>query len=182
MLNQKKIIQVFYFIEMTELIEILKHVDAIRHLLTILIAKSDDNEAFRNLVNNVSFDNDNNDSSSDDENLPHFSEQNSLLNDITPKSDKPKRSIFNSSKFLNAHERELVMQFLDEERMNEINKLPAHKQASYTKLLIKKHLNIDISTYMVNKILTLKRQQTHDNDDEDNDNNNNNNQRRPQLI
>lgn len=49
---------------MTELIEILKHVDAIRHLLTILIAKSDDNnEAFRNLVNDVSFDNDNNDSS-----------------------------------------------------------------------------------------------------------------------
>ena len=120
MLNQKKIIQVFYFIEMTELIEILKHVDAIRHLLTILIAKSDDHEAFRNLVNNVSFDNDNNDSSSDEENLPHFSKQNSLLNDITPKSDKPKRSLFNSSKFLNAHERELVIQFLDEERMNEI--------------------------------------------------------------
>ena len=71
---------------MTELREIMKHVEEIHHLLTILIAKSDDNEG--------SFDNDNNDSSSDDENLPHFSKQNSLLNDITPKSDKPKRSLF----------------------------------------------------------------------------------------
>lgn len=76
------------------------------------------------------------------------------------------------------------MQFLDDERMKEIMKLPQHKQATYTKLLIKKHLNINITPYMINKILALKRQQIHDNDDDDNDNNNNNNnnQRNPQLI
>ena len=141
---------------MTELIEILKHVDAIRHLLTILIAKSDDHEAFRNLVNNVSFDNDNNDSSSDDENLPHFSEQNSLLNDITPKSDKPKRSIFNSSKFLNKDEREKVLEFLDDKVMNDINKLPGHKRCSYTQNLLKEKLKLNVSSYMINRLLAFK--------------------------
>ena len=131
---------------MTELREIMKHVEEIHHLLTILIAKSDDNEG--------SFDNDNNDSSDEENQI---------------KDDKPKRALFNSSKFLNAHDRELVIQFLDDERMKEIMKLPQHKQASFAKQLIQKHLNINITSYMINRILTFKRQQTHDNDN-DNDN------------
>ncbi len=138
---------------MSELREIIKHIEEIHKLLLILESKQEVSEE---------------------------EETNEEAN--TEANHKRTRSIFNSSKFLNKDEREKVIQFLDDKVMNDINKLPAHKQASYTKLLIKKHLNINISTYMVNKILTLKRQQTHDNDDDDNDNNNNNNQRRPQLI
>lgn len=112
---------------MSELREIIKHIEEIHKLLLILESKQEVSEE---------------------------EETNEEAN--TEANHKRTRSIFNSSKFLNKDEREKVLEFLDDKVMNDINKLPGHKRCSYTQNLLKEKLKLNVSSYMINRLLAFK--------------------------
>lgn len=110
---------------MSELREIIKHIEEIHKLLLILESKQEGSEEEE-------------------------------TNEETEANHKRTRSIFNSSKFLNKDDREKVLEFLDDKVMNDINKLPAHKRCSYTQNLLKDKLKLNVSSYMINRLLAFK--------------------------
>lgn len=117
---------------MTDLRELLKHVETIHELLLKMISEDNNNEEITNNDNNEETNNDNNEET------------------------KRSRSIWNSSKFLNKDDRERVLSFMDDKVMENINKLPSHKRVSFTQKLLKDNLGVNISMYLTNKIINLK--------------------------
>ena len=113
---------------MTELQAILNHVNAIRDLLLSMQKNETINEETCESIN------------------------------VEELSNEPKRcrSLFNSTKFLNKDERQRVLDFMNDDVMNQINKQPAHKQVSFTQQLLKDKCNVSVSNYMTNKLLQYK--------------------------
>ena len=113
---------------MTELQEILNHVNAIRDLLLSMQKNETINEETCETIN------------------------------VEELSNEPKRcrSLFNSTKFLNKDERQRVLDFMNDDVMNQINKQPSHKQVSFTQQLLKDKCNVSVSNYMTNKLLQYK--------------------------
>ena len=115
---------------MTELKEILKHVEAIHELLLKMIAQTETT------------------------NEPNSEEEST--NETTNEEPKRNRSIWNSSKFLSKEDRERVLEFMDDKVMEQINKQPSHKRVSFTQKLLKDKLKVNVSMYLTNKIINLK--------------------------
>ena len=113
---------------MTDLQAILNHVNAIRDLLLSMQKNETVNEETCETIN------------------------------VEELSNEPKRcrSLFNSTKFLNKDERQRVLDFMNDDVMNQINKQPAHKQVSFTQQLLKDKCNVSVSNYMTNKLLQYK--------------------------
>ena len=122
---------------MTELRDILKHVEAIHELLLKMIAQAEPT------------------------NEPNNEEEST--NETTNEEPKRNRSIWNSSKFLNKEDRERVLEFMDDKVMQQINKQPAHKRVSFTQKLLKDKLKVNVSMYLTNKIINLKNNQSDNN-------------------
>ena len=115
---------------MTELKEILKHVEAIHELLLKMVAQTETT------------------------NEPNSEEEST--NETTNEEPKRNRSIWNSSKFLSKEDRERVLEFMDDKVMEQINKQPSHKRVSFTQKLLKDKLKVNVSMYLTNKIINLK--------------------------
>ena len=132
MINTKinNLINLFYFHQMTELKEILKHVEAIHELLLKMVAQAETT------------------------NEPNNEEEST--NETTNEEPKRNRSIWNSSKFLSKEDRERVLEFMDDKVMEQINKQPSHKRVSFTQKLLKDKLKVNVSMYLTNKIINLK--------------------------
>ena len=132
MINTKinNLINLFYFHQMTELREILKHVEAIHELLLKMVAQAETT------------------------NEPNSEEEST--NETTNEEPKRNRSIWNSSKFLSKEDRERVLEFMDDKVMEQINKQPSHKRVSFTQKLLKDKLKVNVSMYLTNKIINLK--------------------------
>ena len=132
MINTKinNLINLFYFHQMTELKEILKHVEAIHELLLKMVAQTETT------------------------NEPNSEEEST--NETTNEEPKRNRSIWNSSKFLSKEDRERVLEFMDDKVMEQINKQPSHKRVSFTQKLLKDKLKVNVSMYLTNKIINLK--------------------------
>ena len=132
MINTKinNLINLFYFHQMTELREILKHVEAIHELLLKMVAQTETT------------------------NEPNSEEEST--NETTNEEPKRNRSIWNSSKFLSKEDRERVLEFMDDKVMEQINKQPSHKRVSFTQKLLKDKLKVNVSMYLTNKIINLK--------------------------
>ena len=113
---------------MTDLQAILNHVNAIRDLLLSMQKNETVNEETCETIN------------------------------VEELSNEPKRcrSLFNSTKFLNKDERQRVLEFMNDDVMNQINKQPSHKQVSFTQQLLKDKCNVSVSNYMTNKLLQYK--------------------------
>ena len=45
---------------------------------------------------------------------------------------------------------------MNDKVMNDINKLPAYKMCSYTQNLLKEKMKLNVSSYMINRLLTYK--------------------------
>ena len=144
---------------MTELGEILKHVEAIHELLLKMTAEDETVSKAIHLVRPVSpfpvispFPMTQSTAQMIDE---PTNEQNSE-EETTNEEPKRSRSIWNSSKFLSKEDRERVLAFMDDNVMEQINKQPAHKRVSFTQKLLKDNLKVNVSMYLTNKIINLK--------------------------
>ena len=123
---------------MTELKEILKHVEAIHELLLKMIAQDESTKA---AIYSLS---------------PTTENETNSEEESTNEEPKRSRSIWNTSKFLSKEDRERVLEFMDERIMEQINKQPSHKRVSFTQKLLKDRLNVSVSMYLTNKIINLK--------------------------
>ena len=77
-------------------------------------------------------------------------------NETNNEEPKRNRSIWNSSKFLSIEDRERVLEFMDDQIIEQIKKQPAHKRVSFTQKLLKDKLKVNVSMYLTNKIINLK--------------------------